>query len=80
VKVVKKKKTETRTPEQVESEIAQAESRLNEISQQMGTPEVARDSDRLIALSDKYQQTESLLKTLYEEWDRISQEPARASQ
>jgi hypothetical protein len=79
VKVVKKKKPETRTPEQVENEIAQAESRLNEISQHMGTPEVARDADRLIALNDEYQQTESLLKTLYEEWDRVSQEPARAS-
>ena len=79
VKVVKKKKTETRTPELVESEIARAESRLNEISQQMGTPEVARDADRLIALNDEYQQTEASLKSLYEEWDRVSQEPARAS-
>src|SRR5689334_19400565 len=79
IKVVKKKKTETRTAEQVEQEIAAAESRLNDISQQMGTPEVARDADRLIALNDEYQQTESSLKTLYEEWDRVSQEPARAS-
>src|SRR5690349_17293218 len=79
VKVVKKKKTETRTADQVEQEIAAAESRLNDISQQMGTPEVARDADRLIALNDEYQQTESSLKTLYEEWDRVSQEPARAS-
>ena len=79
VKLVKKKKTETRTPELVENEIAQAESRLSEISQQMGTPEVARDAERLIALNDEYQQTEALLKSLYDEWDRISQEPARAS-
>ena len=79
VKVVKKKKPETRTAEQVEQEIAAAESRLNDISQQMGTPEVARDPDRLIALNDEYQQTESSLKTLYEEWDRVSQQPARAS-
>jgi ATP-binding cassette subfamily F protein 3 len=78
VKVVKKKKPEARTPEQIESDIAQAESRLNEISQQMGTPEVARDADRLIALNDEYQQTEVLLKSLYDEWDRVSQEPARA--
>ena len=44
----------------------------------MGTPEVARDAERLISLNDEYQQTEALLKNLYEEWDRISQEPARA--
>jgi ATP-binding cassette subfamily F protein 3 len=79
IKLVKKKKTETRTPELVESEIAQAESRLNEISQQMGTPEVARDAERLISLNDEYQQTEARLKNLYEEWDRISEEPAPAS-
>jgi ATP-binding cassette subfamily F protein 3 len=72
VKVIKKKKAEIRTPEQVEGDIAQAESRLNEISQQMGTPEVARDADRLISLNDEYQQTEASLKTLYDEWDRLS--------
>jgi predicted nucleic acid-binding Zn-ribbon protein len=74
-----KTKKDARTPELVENEIAKAESRLNEISEQMGTPEVARDADRLIALNDEYQQTESLLKSLYEEWDRVSQEPAPAS-
>ena len=79
VKVIKKKKPETRTPETVESDIARAEKRLNEISEQMGTPEVARDPDRLIALNDEYQQTEALLRSLYDEWDRVSQEPAAAS-
>ena len=44
----------------------------------MGTPEVARDADRLIALSDEYQHIEALLKTLYDEWDRVNEEPARA--
>ena len=78
VKVIKKKKADARTPDLVENDIAQAEQRLNEISQQMGTPEVARDADRLIALNDEYQQTEALLKTLYDEWDRVTEEPARA--
>ena len=72
IKVVKKKKPDVRTPELVESEIARAEQRLNEISEQMGTPEVARDADRLISLNDEYQQTEVLLRTLYEEWDRVA--------
>jgi hypothetical protein len=79
VKVVKKKKADARTPELVESEISRAEQRLNEISQQMGTPEVARDAGRLIALNEEYQQTESLLRGLYDEWDRVSQEPATAN-
>src|SRR5262245_16496889 len=79
VKVVKKKKPDARTPELVETEIARAEQRLNEISEQMGTPEVARDADRLIALNDEYQQTEAALRSLYDEWDRVSQEPAAAN-
>ena len=74
VKLVKKKKTEARTPELVETDIARAEQRLNEISQQMGTPEVARDADRLITLNDEYQQTEAELRVLYDEWDRVSQD------
>ena len=78
VKVIKKKKPDARTPEVVENDIAQAEQRLNEISQQMGTPEVARDADRMMALNNEYQQTEALLKGLYDEWDRLSEEPARA--
>ena len=73
VKVVKKKKPEARTPDLVENDIARAEARLNEISEQMGTPEVARDATRLIALNEEYQQTELLLRSLYDEWDRVSQ-------
>src|SRR3954452_16655361 len=59
VKIVKKKKEATRTPELVESDIARAEQRLNEISEQMGTPEVARDPDKLIRLNNEYPQTEN---------------------
>jgi ATP-binding cassette subfamily F protein 3 len=73
VKVVKKKKADVRTPELVESDIARAEQRLNDISEQMGTPEVARDADKLIALNNEYHQTENLLRNLYDEWDRVSQ-------
>jgi len=78
VKVVKKKKADARTPELVESDIARAEQRLNEISQQMGTPEIARDAEKLIALNDEYQQTEALLRSLYDEWERVNSETASA--
>jgi ATP-binding cassette subfamily F protein 3 len=79
VKVIKKKKADARTPELVESEIARAEQRLNEISEQMGTPEVARDAEKLIALNDEYQQTEAQLRSLYDEWERVNSETAPAS-
>ena len=79
VKVIKKKKADARTQEIVETDIARAEQRLNEISQQMGTPDVARDAQKLITLNDEYQQTEALLRNLYDEWDRVSSETAPAS-
>jgi ATP-binding cassette subfamily F protein 3 len=77
IKVVKKKKHDARTPELVEGEISRAEQRLNEISEQMGTPAVARDAERLIALNNEYQQTEASLRSLYEEWDRVSESAAK---
>ncbi len=79
VKLVKKKRAYSRPPELVEGDIARAEQKLNEMSEQMGTPEVARDAQRLISLKQEYQETEALLRNLYEEWDRVSREPAQAS-
>src|SRR5262245_7397928 len=79
IKVVKKKRPESRTPERVESDIAQAERLLNSVSEQMGTPEVARDAGRLIKLNEEYRQAEARLRELYEEWDRVSEELSQAS-
>jgi ATP-binding cassette subfamily F protein 3 len=79
IKVVKKKRPENRTPELVESEIAQAETLLNSVSEQMGMPEVARDASRLIKLNEEYQQAEARLRELYEEWDRVSEELSQTS-
>jgi len=77
IKVVKKKRSESRTPDLVESDIAQAERLLNTVSEQMGTPEVARDAGKLIKLNEEYQQAEARLRDLYEEWDRVSEELSR---
>ncbi|HEY8227839.1 MAG TPA: ABC-F family ATP-binding cassette domain-containing protein [Pyrinomonadaceae bacterium] len=79
VKVIKKKKPEVRTPEMVESEIIGAEENLSRISQLMGAPEVVRDATQLISLNEEYQQMEKKLRGLYEEWDRVSSELAKAS-
>ncbi|MDQ3472345.1 MAG: ABC transporter C-terminal domain-containing protein, partial [Acidobacteriota bacterium] len=72
VKVIKKKKVDARTPENLEADIARAETKLKEISQQMGAPEIARDATRLIQLNNEYQETETRLQSLYAEWDRVS--------
>jgi ATP-binding cassette subfamily F protein 3 len=78
VKVVKKKKPEIRTPEMIETEIAAAEAKLEEISQQMGLPEVARNPERLLKLDEEYRQTETRLKSLYEDWEGAAAERAEA--
>jgi ATP-binding cassette subfamily F protein 3 len=78
VKVIKKKNGGSKNTEQVENEIAAVEKRLNEISEQIGLPEVARDSAKLLLLSDEYQKTEAQLRDLYEEWQRLSSEMANA--
>ena len=71
IKVIKKNKSETLTPALLEAEIGKTEQRLNEISEQMSLPEVARDADRLIVLSNDYQKTDTNLRRLYDEWEKL---------
>ncbi|MEK6278940.1 MAG: ABC-F family ATP-binding cassette domain-containing protein [Acidobacteriota bacterium] len=80
VKVIKKKKSEKTNPEVLEAEIARVESELGELSAQMSVPEVARDATRLISLSDRYQQTESRLRGLYEKWESLGAEAANVGE
>ena len=62
IKVIKKNRSESFSPELLETEIAKAEKRLNEISEQMSQPEVARDATALVKLDEDYRQTEAQLK------------------
>jgi len=48
--------------------------RLRDVSQQMGQPDVARDSNRLRRLNREYQQTDARLRQLYSEWERVAGE------
>ena len=66
VKVIKK----ARDSETIEQEIAEAERRLAELSEQMSQPEVARDITKLVAVNDEYKETEARLAGLYDEWER----------
>jgi ATP-binding cassette subfamily F protein 3 len=78
VRIVKAKKPATRTQELIEADIANAESKLKAISEQMGQPEVARNPSNLMLLSDEYQQTDTHLRELYEEWERLTTESTSA--
>jgi ATP-binding cassette subfamily F protein 3 len=71
VKVIKK--VDPRNSEAIEAEIAIAEQRLKELSEEMSQHDVARDSKRLIKLSNEYRDTEIKLRQLYEEWEKLSE-------
>jgi ATP-binding cassette subfamily F protein 3 len=72
VKVIKKNKSETLSPVLLEAEIAIAEQRLHEISEQMSLPEVARDATELVKLDADYRQTETRLAVLYSQWEEAA--------
>ncbi len=76
VKVIKKQKAARRTAEMIETELAQAEQRLEEISQQMSLPEVSHDAQQLMKLDQDYRQTEAQLKVLYDDWEDAAAEKA----
>jgi ATP-binding cassette subfamily F protein 3 len=79
IKVIKKKKPQgPRAQETIEAEIAAAEKKVKEVTEQMAHPEVARDPNRLVALTDEYRQAELRLRELYDEWERPSTEIASA--
>jgi ATP-binding cassette, subfamily F, member 3 len=67
-----KKAAQSRDAQTVEAEIARVEKQLSEISEQMALPEIACDPSRLMPLNEEYQEIESTLNALYEEWERVS--------
>jgi ATP-binding cassette, subfamily F, member 3 len=66
VKIVKK----ARGSETIESEITEVERRIKELSEQMATPEFARDITKLVKVNDEYKRAEGRLAELMEEWER----------
>jgi ATP-binding cassette subfamily F protein 3 len=78
VKVIKKSKSPARTSEQIELEIAEAERRLATLSDELSRPEVARDVARVSRLNEDYRATDARLRSLYEEWERVAAEAAKA--
>ncbi|HYY43496.1 MAG TPA: ATP-binding cassette domain-containing protein, partial [Pyrinomonadaceae bacterium] len=72
------RKTPTRTPEMIETEIARTEQRLATLTDELSRPEVARDAARVATLNDEYRTADERLRTLYEVWERSAAETARA--
>jgi ATP-binding cassette subfamily F protein 3 len=78
VRVVKKSKTPARTSAQIETEIADAEKRLASLSDELSSPQVARDVARASRLNEDYRATDERLRALYAEWERVAAEAANA--
>jgi len=66
VKIIKK----PRGPATIEAEIAELEKRIADLSKKMSEPEVARDITKLVKANDEYQQAETRLSELMDEWER----------
>ncbi len=56
---------------EIEKEIPRLEETLTKFSLSMSSPEVASDHEKLQAVNDLYQQTESKIQALYAEWESL---------
>ena len=74
----KKSKQGARTPQLIETEIAEAERRLAAVSEELARPDAARDAARAARLNDDYRAADESLRALYEEWERVAAEAASA--
>jgi ATP-binding cassette subfamily F protein 3 len=79
VKLVKPKKKEQRSTEAIEREIAAAEQQLQDLSEQLATPESARNRERMRTLKAEYREAEMNLRGLYDEWEQVSEQLTASS-
>ena len=68
-----KRKFPYRKVPDLEAEIFQRESRLEELQTAMNTPEVLRDGRRVKQLQAEITEQQALLRTLYEHWEEASE-------
>jgi ATP-binding cassette, subfamily F, member 3 len=59
---------------EIESEIPRTEEGLANLSFQMSLPEVASNHEKLQEITNQFQKTEKQIQSLYEEWEKLSEE------
>ena len=59
---------------EIEREIPATEQRMAQLSFQMSQPEIASNHEKLQEVSRKFEETEKQIQSLYEEWERLSEE------
>lgn len=73
-KPAKKNKSRGPTAFEIETQIHATETQIAELSALLATEDVARDKDRLFALSEQYTQLEETLQELYQQWEIVLSE------
>lgn len=68
-----RQKIESRIAE-IEKEISTREEELAGLSFRMSLPEIASNHAKLQEITDEFQKTESLIQSLYKEWENLSEE------
>ena len=74
--VRRKRKFPYRKVEDIEAEIAERETRIEELHAALARPEVLRDGERVKQTTSELQQQQQTLATLYEHWDEAAERNA----
>ena len=72
-KSAKKRRFAFRKLREIEDEIVQRETRIEEIHRELAQPAVVRDGQRVRQLKAEVEQEQAALKTLYEHWDEAAE-------
>ena len=70
-KPARKNKQKRRAPEAIEADIATAEAALHEVSDRMGTSEVASNPELLAECQSQYEALNARIEALYAEWETV---------
>jgi ATP-binding cassette subfamily F protein 3 len=72
-KVKKKRKFPYRKIDEIEADIAAAETRLVELEQLMASPDLYRDGERVKETTREFDETRARIATLYEHWEEAAE-------
>jgi ATP-binding cassette subfamily F protein 3 len=69
----RKRKFPYRKVEEIEADIAAAETQLQELEQLLATPELYRDGERVKQTTKSFEETKERLRQLYEHWEEAAE-------
>lgn len=56
----------------LENDISETEEKLSQLNEKLNTPEVSSDYEKLMEITEKISQTESILEEMYSEWEELA--------